>query len=242
MMFMKILKTHPRNNLARSQTRSLYFCLLLLTVLILPSCVSKTASRDALWNTISTCIDMHAPGYCDICQFPRVESACASGRDCGNTTEIWEETEEFFAMRDRKMCGCGADFLHGLIVPLSRVTGVEDPKRPDNIWGFAWTVAKKRIVKEDDIALAVNPPGIRSQDQLHIHIVRLRDNARKDFDDKRSERIEALDNVWKASARRALQAGLKEYGIIVVRHSEGGFLLVVDEKNTEKAYTLWNCR
>ena len=242
MMFMKILKTHPRNNLARSQTGSLYFCLLLLTVLILPSCVSKTAFRDALWNTISTCIDMHDPGYCDICRFPRVESPCASGRDCSNTTEIWEETGELVAMRDRKMCGCEADFVHGLALPLSRVTGVEDPKRPDTIWDFAWAVAKKRIAKEEDIALAVNPPGNRSQDQLHIHIVRLRHNARKDFDIKKSVRIETLDDVWKAAARKALQVDLKDYGIIVVRHSEGGFLVMVDKDSTEKAYTLWNCR
>lgn len=217
------------------------FCFLAAAVLILTAGVCHAASRDALLEVVTTCIDPRTPGYCDTCMFPRLESPCALDRDCGKTTEIWGETGEFVVLRDRKMCGCETVFVHGLAVPRTRVEGVEDPRRPDGIWGFAWDVAKKRIPEENDIALAVNPPGKRSQDQLHIHIVRLRGDARKDFDAARSAHIEALDEVWKAAGLKAREVNLKEYGIIVVRNNAGGFMVMVDKNNTEKKYTIWNC-
>ena len=51
-------------------------------------------------------------------------------------------------VRDRKMCGCPADFVHGLTIPLRRVTGVEDPRLPDDIWAFAWKAGLGRKINE----------------------------------------------------------------------------------------------
>lgn len=67
-----------------------------------------------------------------------------------------------------------------LVIPTSRVTGVEDPKvlAPDapNYWQDAWDARglfQKRAgrpVGRDDVGLAVNSIYGRSQNQLHIHL------------------------------------------------------------------------
>jgi CDP-diacylglycerol pyrophosphatase len=103
-------------------------------------------------------------------------------------------------------------------------------------------MARQRISDEDSIALVVNPPGSRSQDQLHIHIVRLRSDARVRLDGERSGRVKNLDEVWSAAAKKANAEKLPDYGILVTRHRDSGFLVLVDEKNPEKLYTLWECK
>ena len=67
-----------------------------------------------------------------------------------------------------------------LVVPTTRITGIEDPAvlvaNAPNYWQFAWEA--RRYVEaragvempRDDVGLAVNSEPGRTQDQLHIHI------------------------------------------------------------------------
>ncbi len=201
-----------------------------------------TVHRDLLWGIVTTCIDLHAADYCTLCSLPRIDSPCGHGRGCKDTTEVWEETTDYVAIRDVKMCGCEEDFVHGLAIPRARVTGIEDANRPDGIWNFAWDVARKRIREETAIALAANPQGLRSQNQLHVHIVRLATDARQRFAAARSAPVRSLGEVWNAAADKAALAGLKDYGVLVTKQPEGDFLVLIDEQGPEKAYTLWKCR
>lgn len=221
--------------------RAVLPCLLLAAAFLSESAVAAE-SRDALLTIVSICLDIHAPDYCERCPAPRSESPCAQNQDCKATTEVWEETAAYVVIRDRKMCGCAPGFVHGLVIPRARIGGIEDPRRPDDIWGIAWAMARKLIADENAISLVVNPPGSRSQDQLHIHIVRLRSDARGRFDGARSGRVQNLDEVWSAAAKKANAAKLQDYGVLVASHRDGGFLVLVDERSPEKLYTLWECK
>lgn len=227
--------------LSLRDTRVVLLCLLLAAPFLSELAVAGE-SRDALLTIVSSCLDIHAPDYCNLCPAPRLESPCAQGRGCKDTTEIWEEPADYVVIRDIKMCGCSPGFVHGLVIPRARITGIEDPRRPDNIWSLAWAAARKRIAEEDAIALVVNPPGSRTQDQLHVHIVRMRSDARGLFDGARSVRVRNLDEVWSAATKKASAAKLKDYGVLVARHPEAGFLVLVDEKSPEKLYTQGECR
>jgi CDP-diacylglycerol pyrophosphatase len=228
--------------LSLPNARAVLLFLLLAAAPLLSERAVAAESRDALLTIVSSCLDIHAPDYCKLCPASRLESLCAQGRGCKDTTEVWEETADYAVIRDRKMCGCSPGFVHGLVIPRARITGIEDPRRPDNIWRIAWAAARKRIAEEDAIALVVNPAGSRTQDQLHIHIVRMRSDARRRFDGARNVHVRNLDEVWSAAAKMASAAKLKDYGVLVARHPEGGFLVLVDERSPEKLYTQWECK
>lgn len=200
------------------------------------------ASRDILWDIVSKCLDPAAADYCTSCRSPRVETACAAELLCKQTTEVWGENSAYVVIRDRKSCGCPAEFVHALAIPRSRVAGVEDPNRPEGIWEYAWGIGMKKIPDQMNAALAVNPAGKRAQDQLHVHILRLRDDARERFLKNQAARIERLDEVWKKASALAAAAGLADYGVLVTRHPESGFLVVVTKESPEKSYTIERCR
>ena len=204
------------------------------------SCV-QAASRGALWDITSNCLDVTALDYCGVCGTPRAESACTGQTSCEARLEIWSESNNYFALRDRKMCGCPDDFVHGLAMPRAHVTGVEDPKRPSGIWSFAWKVAQMRIDDNLSIALAVNPAQYRSQDQLHVHLVRLKKDARQSFSKLSLTRVNSLDQVWSAAREKALEQHLPDYGVLVAGHPEGGYLVLVDRESTEYKYTEATC-
>lgn len=222
--------------------RAVLLSLLLAFALSILENANATESRDALLTIVSSCLDIHVSDYCRHCPAPRLESPCAQNLDCNATTEVWEQTDEYVVIRDRKMCGCTSGFVHGLLIPRAQVRGIEDPRRPDNIWNIAWAIAQKHIAEEDTIALVVNPQGSRSQDQLHIHIVRLRKDARRHFDEARSGRLRNINEVWRLASETAKAAHLQDYGVLVTLHRGGGFLVLVDEKNLEKLYTQWECK
>lgn len=202
-----------------------------------PAASRGAASRDILWDVVSSCIDTRSEDYCSRCRAPRREIDC---HDCRNTTDVWQETSEFVALRDRKMCDCPQGFVHGLAVPRTRVSGVEDPSRPDGIWEFAWKAARGRI-PEAEIALAVNPKRLRSQDQLHIHLVKvIREKLPRDKGT--TERVDSLAKVWLTAARMAADLQWKDYGVLVTRNEDGGFLVVVDRESPEKRFTRYSCR
>jgi CDP-diacylglycerol pyrophosphatase len=145
-------------------------------------------------------------------------------------------------MKDRKMSGCTEEFVHGLALPRAQVTGVEDPKRPSGIWEFAWNTARNRINSEDTIALVVNPAQHRSQDQLHVHMVRLKDNARMSFPKLSLARTESLDRVWVIAQEKSKELKLDDYGVLVTTHTDGGFVVLVDQESPEYKFTEATCR
>ena len=215
--------------------------LIQLFVFLAPS-AQAAGSRDVLWDILTSCLDPGVAEYCTNCRSPRVGTPCAAVLPCQETTEVWAETAEYVAIRDRKMCGCPEGFVHGLVLPRQAVTGVEDPRRPDGIWSFAWTMAQQRIGDDSAAALAVNPPGRRAQDQLHVHVLRLRPDARERFAKAHTSQVRKLDEVWQAAARTAAAAGLSDYGILVASQPQGGFVVVVDKASPEKSYGIERCR
>jgi CDP-diacylglycerol pyrophosphatase len=200
--------------------------------------------RDKLWRIVTACLGPEDAEYCQRCATPRADSACAQNRRCEDTTELWGETNEFVAIRDVKMCSCPAGFVHGLAIPRARVRGIEASPLPNGIWAFAWAVAQGKIANESTIALVVNSTRTRTQDQLHIHLVRLREDARQNFTG-RTASVLRLDDVWStASQQAANQPSLKDYSVLVARDLKGGFMVLVEsnDKSVERAYTQRICR
>jgi CDP-diacylglycerol pyrophosphatase len=138
------------------------------------------------------------------------------------------------------MCGCPIDFIHGLAMPREIVTGVEDPNREEDIWQFAWDVGIERIEAES-LALVVNPPSQRTQNQLHVHILRLDQNARTRFDQSSTVYVDNLQSVWLAADKVAKTNGLNDYGVLVAKSLEGKYLVLVSPDSPEAAFTIWKC-
>ncbi|MGD1075875.1 MAG: CDP-diacylglycerol diphosphatase [Thermodesulfovibrionales bacterium] len=198
--------------------------------------VNATSSdRNVLWDVVSHCLDSGSSLYCEDCRWPIAGSVCA----CLNTTEMWEKSDDYVVIRDHKMCGCPTGFVHGLALPLRRVSGVEAEDRPVGIWRFAWEVAEKRL-KASEIALVVNEKTCRSQDQLHVHIVKLNGEGHKSFMDKNAAVVTNLDQVWSKAEELAKTAEMKNYSILV-KLGEMGFVVVVDDSCLEKRYTEYAC-
>ena len=226
----------------RSGTRSLLLAVVVLLGVVLAGTADAAGSRDILWNIIGNCLNPGVADYCTTCRSPRSDSLCGAGKRCQDTTEVWAESDAFVALRDRKMCDCPAEgFVHGLVLPLARVTGVEDPRRPDGIWSFAWGVACDRVGDDSSTALVVNPAGMRDQDQLHVHIIRLQKDARKGFAAGQVTCVQKLAEVWSAASRVAAVAGFADYGVLVARRPEGGFTVLVDPISPEKKYGIALC-
>jgi CDP-diacylglycerol pyrophosphatase len=212
----------------------------ILGLLLAAGCMAAGSSREALQRIVTNCLDTGEPRYCARCPDPQA-GICALDYPCSRTTEVWAISQEYAAIRDIKMCGCGAGFVHGLALPRFTVAGVEDPRRPDGIWRFAWDAARTRIPEEIEIALAVNPPAWRTQDQLHLHLVRLRPGARTRVDALRPIRVERLEDVWAGAAEHASARGLPSYGVIVLLGSDGGWLVAADGASPEGSFTLARC-
>ncbi|NBS77152.1 MAG: hypothetical protein EBT28_07005 [Betaproteobacteria bacterium] len=145
------------------------------------------------------------------------------------------------AIRDIKMCGCPASFVHGLVMPLQVITGVEDPLRPEGIWQYAWDMATQRM-DSDSIALVVNPQNFRSQNQLHVHLVRLKPQARAEFKSMATASSANLLNVWKIAAELAKQQHLPDYGVLVSTEERGGFKVVVTSVSPGHLFTQYVCQ
>jgi CDP-diacylglycerol pyrophosphatase len=206
-----------------------------------PFGTSMAAGRDVLLEIVANCVDASAPDYCGRCRWPRADSACGRPDECRKTTEVWNLSEGFAAIRDVKMCGCPAGFVHGLALPRNRVTGVEDPRRPAGIWQFAWETAQARI-EASAVALVVNPAGRRSQDQLHVHLLRLRPGMEAEIHDNLAGTVRDLGEVWNTAAQNAAARGLADYGVLVTRQAGVEFQVVVTAGSPETAFTEWECR
>jgi CDP-diacylglycerol pyrophosphatase len=214
--------------------------LVTLGFVVAAGCLSGGIAPNALHRIVEACLDTGNPSYCSRCPSPQA-GYCQLDYPCSRTTQVWALNQEYVAIRDLKMCGCGAGFVHGLALPRFTVTGVEDPRRPDGIWRFAWDVARAHIPQEDEIALAVNPPELRTQDQLHLHLVRLLPGARSEVDALGPIQVERLEDVWPAATEHAAARQLASYGVILIRGLDGGWLVAAVARSPEGSFTRSRC-
>jgi CDP-diacylglycerol pyrophosphatase len=204
---------------------------------------ARPRDRNILWKIVSACVGPEDADYCQRCISPRAGSACAEKQRCEHTTDVWEASDEFIAMRDIKMCSCPAGFVHGLVVPRAAVRGIEAPQLPQRIWSFAWAVARRKIDDAAAIALVVNSARQRSQDQLHVHLLRLRSDARQNLSG-RMVSILRLEDVWSVvSGLAASSPPLDDYSVLVASDLKGGYMVVIDgnERNLERSMTHRTC-
>ena len=104
--------------------------------------------------------------------------------------------------------------------PASRTRGAQPASGPS-----PGRPLENRIADEQQIALVVNPPGLeRTQDQLHVHLVRLGPGARARLAADSPARTPDLDQVWDVAARHAAARGLATYGVLVMRDDGGPWL------------------
>src|SRR5215468_774727 len=103
---------------------------------------------SALWAIVSGCVDRERAGYCTC---PAFALSCCGEPHTPDADVVWAMSADFVAIRDLKMCGCPRGFVAGLALPRARVSGIEDPHRPEAIWPFAWDVARAHIADELEI-------------------------------------------------------------------------------------------
>jgi CDP-diacylglycerol pyrophosphatase len=214
--------------------------LVALLLVAAAGCLSAGMGSDSLHRIVTNCLDTDDPRYCARCPDPQA-GYCRLDYPCSRTTQVWALNPEYVAIRDLKMCDCAAGFVHGLALARFTVTGVADPRRPDGIWRFAWDVAREHIPQEDEIALAVNPPELRTQDQLHLHLVRLLPDARPRVDALRPITVERLEEVWPAATEHASSRQLTSYGVILIRGLGGDWLVAAVGGSPEGSFTRSRC-
>jgi len=200
----------------------------------------------ALWAIVSGCVDREARGYCTC---PALALSCCGDTATADADVVWARTAAFVAIRDLKMCGCPTGFVAGLALPRKRVTGIEDPRRPEGIWPFAWDVARARIGDELQIGLAINPRDVRSQNQMHVHLLRLRPEARAWLDSSDAAAptgtvvvpLQTLDAVFRAVETRVGAGRMADTGVLVARARRGGWLAVITDRSSPQAFTINTC-
>src|SRR5208282_4884393 len=111
-------------------------------------------------------------------------------------------------------------------------------------WRFAWTTAKEKI-GERDAVLVMNPSSRRTQDQLHIHIVRLAPGARDailKLAPMQRRTIKNLGEAWAAAQQAAKASEISDYGVAVMRDTgTGRFIVAVVADSPEKDFSVYSC-
>jgi CDP-diacylglycerol pyrophosphatase len=220
--------------------RFVYLMLLVVAQTVSTSVVAAAPS-DTLLHIVQECIDPSTRNYCAQCRLPQKSAGCLAAPTCRSTVEIWAEDKDFVAMRDIKMCGCPDDFVHGLVLPKATITGVEDPNKPDSIWLFSWRVAISRM-SEEDIALVVNPRLRRTQNQLHVHLVRLKPDSRSQFGLHMLGETSDISSVWHIAQQAADVRKMDDFGVLVFRTSPDNFGVVISSDSLEGLYTQAVCQ
>jgi CDP-diacylglycerol pyrophosphatase len=222
--------------------------LVVLAGLLIAAAADARRSRDLLWILVTTCLNPNRAEGSDHCVKPRADEIDNRDSNCATTTQVWAQSTGYVAIRDQRMCNCPAGFVHGLALPFARIPGIEADHLPEGIWKFAWDAAHTRIEDEETIALVVNPPAQRSQDQLHIHLVRRGTDACERLPAASTASVPNLDHVWDVAKTRAKASHFTNYGVLVTRCSKDAFTVVVEEEpasgttTPEKQYTRHDCR
>ena len=212
---------------------SVFFCF--------PRLGLSMGNSDILRDIVQHCVDTGSANYCQQCRAPTLDSVCPTEKSCQKTTEVWAMNQDFVAIRDIKMCGCPAEFVHGLVLPRQIITGVEDPRRPQAIWDYAWQVAITRM-QPPSIALVINPQNFRSQNQMHIHLLRLNPQANLSLSPLQAVEITDLKDVWRVADQSAKAQALQDYGVLVRLDATGRFKVVVTPESPEKLFTQYACQ
>ena len=130
------------------------------------------------------------------------------------------------------------------------VAGFEDPHRPEGIWPFAWRIARERIADEREIGLVINPADDRTQNQMHVHLLRLDPEVRRGLDAQPptlpagavAVELRDLEAVF-ATVEGSVDDGIADRGILVVKQAaRPGFLALVTERSSPQAFTRNHCR
>ena len=233
---------------------------LLATTLLVGSLVwsrrDGPSPPDALWRIVATCFnDAPAADSERCCACPAMRRSCCDDSTTPNADAVWGVTSEFVAIRDMKACGCPSDFVAGLALPRARVSGIEDPSRPDGIWPFAWQTARAHVADELEIGLAINPLVARTQNQMHVHLLRLKPGVRERLNDALASdppvwsapgtivlRLPDLDHVFTTVAARVGDATMGMHGVLVARVPGGGWVALVTDRSSPQVYTQNRCR
>ena len=210
------------------------------------------ASRDhpgtgpsALWTIVSRCVDRQTAAYCSC---PPFELSCCGNPSTPDADVVWARTADFVVIRDLRMCGCPPGFVSGLAMPVTRVSGIEDPRRPEGIWPFAWEAARARIPDQQAIGLVLNPPDARTQNQMHVHLLRLRAEVRPWLDGDAPAPpgvqvipVQDLGAVFAAVQARVGADHMRDTGVLVARGRGAGWRAVLTGRTSPQAFTLNRC-
>src|SRR5258706_518271 len=129
------------------------------------------------------------------------------------------------------------------------------PARPDAIWPFAWDVARRHIADESEIGLVINPDDARTQNQMHVHMLRLDRGARALLDslDPPSDGtwlrapaalvlpLPNLEHVFSTAADRIGSDAIGTHGILVARAKGAGYLAVLTARISPQVLTKSHC-
>jgi CDP-diacylglycerol pyrophosphatase len=200
-----------------------------------------------LWGIVDSCVDRESAHYCAC---PAFAQSCCGKSATADADVVWATTKAFVAIRDMQMCGCQAGFVSGLAMPRTWISGIEDPRRPEGIWPFAWDAARTRIGDENQIGLVINPTTARTQLQMHVHLQRLRPEVRASLDSADAPpfqgtvvlRLPTLDAVFAAAEARVGAAGMAETGILVARSRHGGWVALLSHGTSPESFTISRCR
>jgi CDP-diacylglycerol pyrophosphatase len=211
---------------------------------------------DALWRIVSNCLDAPRPSGTSYCSCPAFTATCCGDAEMPDAEMVWAESTDFVAFRDIKACGCPASFVAGLALPRARLGGIEDPGRPDGLWPFAWDVARRRITDERQIGLVINPQDVRTQNQMHVHLLRLKHETRAlldgidppaggtrlDTPPALVVRLSDLEHVFRTAADAVGDAAVAHTGILVARAHDAGYLALLTDRSSPQVLTENRCR
>jgi len=220
--------------------RRFAFAYLCIHLLVYVEATHAGNKSDILLEIVQNCLNVKTTNYCQLCRAPQLSANCSGTSSCSSSIEVWAENYDFVAIRDIKMGGCQSDIVHGLVLPKTVVTGIEDDLRSDEIWQFAWNVAEQRI-PIDEIALAVNPKSKRSQNQLHVHLVRLKPDLNPKLESGWVGTSENLSQIWSLASQVAKAQQMTEYGVLVAKSPQGGYRLALTSDSPEWEFTQAIC-
>ena len=206
--------------------------------------VQHDPARDALWHIVDDCINEREL----TCTCPALLKSCCGDPDEPARQAIWALSKDYVVIRDMLACGCEA-LVWGLAMPRARVTGIEDPRRPEGIWPFAWKVARTKIDDPGIIALVLNPETRRSQDQMHVHILRLNERAKAFLagDSRETERVQIvplprLEEAFAVAKKTVGEEALPRTGLLVARARSGpGWTVLLFDDASPKAFATTTC-